>query len=216
MKSLLDIDPRDNTEDKKLGFYNEMAGNLIEELLNRDFTYKLRTEYYNGTNTQKLLLKARPVYTTPTMQVWQDGQGAWGQSSDSFPDNSMLTYGTDYALQIDQDNGSSRCGILQRLRGWVWNQPFYRSAGLLTPYLGSSQGSIKIIYQAGYSVDTLPAAFRLAADILVDKIRYLFPLGQPLSSESYEERSISLIAERKDWMLADIKPLIMSYRNYKF
>lgn len=215
MKALFEIDPRDNTEDLTLNFYNEQASNLIEELLNRDFSYKSRTQYYDGTGTFKLLLKNRPVFISPLPEVYVDSNGKYGSVSGAFTgQNSQLTYGTDFYLRLDSDDAqSSRSAILYRVKD-TWSKAWYRQAGLLAPFMGELPGSIKVTYTAGYTVDSLPAGFRLAANMLVAKIRYLFPLGMLLNSESYEERSLGLIGERKDWLLADVKPILLNYRNW--
>ena len=215
LKSILGIDRGDTSEDRNLLFYIEMVSSWIEELLNRPgFTYKSRTEYYDGTGTQKLQLRSRPVFITPTIQVYGDESAYWGSVTDSFnATTTSLTYGTDFALRIDQENGtSSRSGILIRI-GDYWNKRSARVHGLLSPFLDYSYGSYKIIYTAGYSVDTLPPVFRLACNMLIARLRYVMPLAVELSSESYEERSISV--ELKPF-LEEIKIMLLPYRNWKF
>lgn len=219
LKKILEIDPDDTQEDARLWFYIEWASAWIEEIINRPgLIYKTRTEYYQGTGTQKLLLRSRPVYLTPAMEVYVDEAAYWGQSPGPPPPydtNTLLTQGQDYALQIDTDDGTSRCGILYRLNQF-WPKPSYRQTGYLTPFIGPDRGSIKIVYTAGYTVDTLPAPFRAATNLLVAKMRYLFPLGMEIHSEAYEERSISLLQERKDYLLSNVKDMIMPYRNYRW
>lgn len=216
LKTFLEIDPDDTQEDKKLNFLLEQATDWIAELLNRPgLFYKSRTEYYAGTNRATLLLRSRPVYTTPTIQVWVDEGGFFGSVDGSFGDSDEKTYGDDFALQIDQDDGTSRSGILVRIKG-VWPRPVQRSRGLLAPYVGRAFGNVKVTYTAGYTVDTLPSLLRQACNTLVSKMRYLFPLGMELSSESYEERSISILGERKDYLLSLVKSQILGFRNWVF
>jgi hypothetical protein len=88
--------------------------------------------------------------------------------------------------------------------------------GLLTPVVQRGVGNIKVVYGGGYTADDLPAAFRFACTLLVTRLRYLMPLGMELTSENYEDRSISLSAERKDWLLAGVKPLLFAYRNWRW
>ena len=216
LKAQLEIDSGDTSEDKKLNFFVEIASSWIEELLNRPgLSYKSRTEFYNGTGTQRLLLRSRPVYTTPTIQVSVDESGYFGQPSGSFDTNTALTYGDDFYLQTDQEDGTSRCGILIR-NGTYWPKPRVRQAGLLAPFLGIGFGVVKVVYSAGYFVDNLPPAIRFACNLLVAKMRHLMPLGLELTSESYEERSMSWVGERKDYLLALVKPMIHPYRNRNF
>jgi hypothetical protein len=222
IKSILEIDPLDNSEDKKLLFLVEQASALIEGYLDRDLFFKSRTQFYKGTGTQKLLLRNRPVYPTPqspysAIQVTYDPNGLFGAGVGAFANATTLsyTYGVDYTLQIDQDDGGSRSGILIRINEY-WTRPQVRQAGLLSPFVGDDTGSLQVIYTAGYTVDTLPAAFRAACNLLVARMRYLMPVGMEIGSEGYEERSISLVAERKDYLMSLVKPLIHQYRNWKF
>lgn len=216
LKSILEIDPLDNSEDKKLMFLIEMASQWIEEWLNRPGLFlKSRTEYYNGTNTQKLLLRSRPVYTSPTIQVFLDESGFFGSASGSFDATlTALVYGEDFALKIDQEDGTSRSGMLVRINNF-WPRPAIRQQGLLAPFIGEGFGTIKVIYSAGYYVDNLPPVFRLACNTLVAQLRHMYPLGFLLTSENYEERAISLHIP-KHFLLGMITPMLLSYRNWKF
>lgn len=215
VKTLLEIDPGDTSEDLKIGFLVNQAASLIDDFLGRGITFRSRTEYYNGTGTQKLNLRARPVYTTPTIQCWEDSGGFYGQPSDAFDSDSELTYGDDFVLWVDQDDGTSRSGILIRRQDY-WERPRIREQGLLYPFIGQALGSIKVTYSAGYYVDNLPWSFRLASDLLIGKLRYIIPLGMELGSESYEERSVSYIAPKRNYLLSLIAPILFQYRNWKW
>lgn len=216
VKTILSIPLNDNSEDIALNFYIEQASSLIDEFLNRpDISYKSRTEYYNGSGTQKLNLRSRPVFTDPTIQVFTNDTAYFGSVSGSFDSSTALTYGTDFALQIDQENGSSRSGILININKF-WNKPSYRQRGFLSPFIGEGYGNIKVIYTAGYTVDTLPAGLRGAANLLVARMRYVFPLGMELTSESYEDRAIAMGTERRDYLLALVKPMLFTYRNWRW
>lgn len=216
LKSVLEIDPNDTQEDKNLNFYVQQASNLIEELLNRPgLSYASRTEYYNGTGTRQLLLRSRPAYVTPTIQCAIDQSGYFGQTSGAFTaSGSVLTYGVDFVLDA-KDGVKSRSAMLIKVGGF-WPKQWARTTGLLSPFLVTSFGCVKVTYSAGYTVDDLPAAFRLACNTLVANIRNQFPLGAALNSESYEERSLGYIAERKDYLFGLIKPLLWNYRNFSF
>lgn len=217
LKSILEIDPRNTQEDSKLLFFLEYASAWIEEYLDRKgrLFLKTRTEYYNGTGTPNLVLRARPVYTDG-LQVYVDTQGGYyGEGDNSFPASSLLTYGSDYVLRIDEDDGTSRCGILQKVRSY-WPKPFARAPGVLSPFMTTDTGSVKVVYQAGYTVDNLPATLRLACNTLAAKIRYLMPVGMDLTSESYEDRSISIGNKEKDYLMSTVKDMIFGYRNWSW
>ncbi len=215
IKLLLEIDPNNHISDNVLQLYNEWATSIIEEFCGgRRFTYRARTEYYDGTGCQKLVLRSRPVFPPITSVIYDQG-GLYGQASGAFtnPPNTPLVYGVDYTLKIDEDDGTSRSAILYNINSY-WQRPTVRQMGLLTPFQGPDTGSYQVIYNAGYTVDTLPGAFRAAAGLLVVRLNNLFPIGQAIGNESYEERSIGYIEERKDYLLALVKPLLFSYRNF--
>ena len=213
LKRVLQIDARNPSEDVQLNFFAEWASDLIQKYLDRDLEYKSRTEYYDGSGTLQLRLRTRPVYQTPTPVVNVDQGGFWGEASGGFLATTQLVYGQDYFLKIDTDDGTSSCGLLIRRGDW-WPKNFSRFRGLLAPFVTPGYGCVKVTYTAGYTVDTLPSQIRAACDLLVARLRYLFPLGMELSSESYEERHISLLAARKDYLLSLVKPMIFQYRNW--
>lgn len=217
VKKVLEIDGCDASEDARLHFFIEWASNIIEELLSRPgLSYASRTEYYGGTGSQKLLLRSRPVFTTPTIRVFLDESAFYGSASGAFdPQNTELTFGTDFCLDIDQDDGSSRSGILVRINDF-WPKPSVRQGGYLSPFIGQGFGTIKVIYTAGYTVDTLPPAFRAACNLLVAKMRYIFPLGMEIVGDGYEEKSLSFAPSQIDYLKGLVKPLILPYKNWKW
>lgn len=215
VKALLEIDPANKAEDKKLGFLIAMASSWIEEYVGRDLELRSRTEYLHGTGTQKLQLKYRPVYLTP--RVWVDDGGYYGSASGAFTDaESELTYGTDFAIRLDEENtGTSRSGLLIRINDY-WPRFLANQRGLLSPFVTEGLGNIKVSYSGGYTQDTLPANIRFAANILVARMRFLFPVGMEVTAESYEDRSINYIGQRKDYLLGLVKPHLHTYRNWRF
>lgn len=215
VKKVLEIDPDDTSEDVILGFYIEQASSLISEYLDRDLEQKSRTEYYPGTGTQRLLLRSRPVLVNPTIQVSIDGYGYYGSTSGAFTSpNSVLTFGQDFCVET-LDGVESRTGILVRINN-LWPRPSARQTGYLSPFIVPSYGNVKVVYTGGYTIDSLPAQIRSACNLLVSRIRYMMPLGMEIGSESYEERSISLVSERRDYLMGVVKQLLFSRRNWTF
>ena len=225
VKRLLQIDPNDHAEDFTLNLYLGWTTSIIEEVLDRDFTYKVRTYVYPGTGTQKLNLKHRPVYPTAApakmstlpftaLSVVVDDGANYGEATGAFT-NTPLTYGSDYCIRIDQDDGGSREAILYRTNDY-WPRPFVRQQGSLSPFVGDDLGSVQVTSTAGYTVDTLPPTFRMAADWLVTKLAYIFPLGMQLSSESYIDRSIGINENQRRYLMGSVKPWLLFYRNWKF
>jgi hypothetical protein len=217
VKRLLGIDPLDTQEDTLLWLYIGTATEVIETYLNRPkLTKQARTEYVNGSGTQRLCLRHRPVYSTPTITVAYSQDSLGGSDTDAFAQSVPIVYGTDFYLEIDDfELGTSSNGILRYARG-LWNKPYARTTGYLAPFVTRDTGSYRITYTGGYTVDTLPAAFRQACALLVSRMRYVFPLGLELTSENYEDRSISIQASDKDYMLSLVKPLLHTYRNWRF
>lgn len=218
IKTLLEIDPLDNSENSKLWIYIRYATDWIEEIIGRPgISFASRTEFYDGTGTPKLILRSRPVYLNPEIEVYIDSGGYFGQVSGSFnPTTSRLYWGRDFVLRTDGENNAySRSGILQRVRS-AWTKPSVRQPGYLSPFINQDTGSIKVIYSGGYTVDTLPSNFRLACNLLVSEFRYIFPLGMQLGSESYEGRSIAPIISEKQKLLRLVIPLIAPYISWKW
>ncbi len=216
LKTYLGIDPANTNQDIKLSLFLDVASQWIEEILDRPLNFKSRTEYYAGTGTQKRLLRARPVYTDPVPQVFLDEMGFYGARSGSFGTTTQLTWGTDFVLQLlPSDEGWCRSGLLIRINNF-WPKPPVRERGYLSPYVGDSFGSIKVIYTAGFLYDNLPAPLRMAVNFLVARFNYVWPLGLELNSESYEERSISIVNSEKHKLLALVTPMILPYRNWRW
>jgi len=223
IKTILQIDPLNTTLDTQLGLFNEWCASIFEEVLGREVMYANRTWNYPGTGKQTLLLKHRPVYpSTPPakastlpfspLSVTVTEGWNWGEAGIT---GDTLALGTDYAIRIDQDDGGSREAILYRI-GNCWPRPILRQPGELSPFVGADMGSVQVNYTAGWTIDTLPAMMRGAAEMLVARLNNLFPLGQQLSSESYIERSIGLTENQRRYLLGLVRPLLLFWRNWTF
>lgn len=215
---MLEIGSTDVSQDLRLNFLIEQTSSLIEEFLDRPkLTRQSRTEYLDGSGTQKLLLTHRPVYVTPTIEVYVDESGHFGAPDDAFAAASALTWGDDFFLALDrEDNTKSRSGILVRMNA-VWPKPPKRQRGWLSPFSGQGHGTIKVVYDGGLTVDDLPAMIRMAANIIIARLNHMFPIGMFTTSESYEERSISFQVLDKDKLLGDpVRGMLMAHRNWSF
>jgi hypothetical protein len=216
LKKILEIEAENTQEDVKLNFFVEYASDIIQTFLNRpDLSLQERSEIYRGTGTQTLLLRCRPVFTTPIPIVYIDENAAFGAAPDAYNANTQLHWGTDFTLSIDQANGSSRSATLIRLHD-VWPRPTVRQTGWLNPFAGKDPGSIKVVYTAGYTVDTLPAGIRYACNLLVAKMRSLFPVGMEVGAESFQDRSMSFVVSQREYLMSLAKPHLLPYRNWKW
>lgn len=225
IKHILQIDPNDHAEDFTLGLYNEWTASIFEEILDREFLYKTRTVVYPGTGTTKLLLRHRPVYPlTPPVKasnlpftaltVSIDENAAFGFATGAFP-GPQLVLGTDFTIRPDLDDGGSREAILYRIND-LWPKPFNRIQGILSAFVGNDTGSVQVTSTAGFTIDTLPASLRMAADMIITRLRYIFPLGMQLTSESYIERSIGLSEDNRRFLIQLARPFLLPYRNWTF
>ena len=218
VKRMLGIEPTDLTADMQIGFLIQMASDWIQEAIGRQLEQRSVTEYYVGTGTSQLCLKRRPIRLSPTPRVWVNTDGYFDSGGDGFPSTDELTFGTDFALNIDQDDGtSSRSGTLVRIRG-VWPRAIVRRAGLLTPSFNANaaMGSIKVTYTGGYTIDNLPSQLRMACDLLVARLLTILPLGVEQSSESWQGRTVSPITDAKSRLMVLINPLINSFHNWSW
>ena len=217
LKEYLEIDPRNTKYDRQLLLFAESASAMIEEFLDRSLEKKSRTEFYDGSGTRELILRARPVFTSPTPRAFWDNGGFFGEGTDGFDSTTELDYGDDFVVRIDDSDslGVGQSGILLRQRT-VWERPQIRSVGLVSPYKGKGWGNIKVIYTAGYEVDTLPSQIRLACNMLVARLRYVAPTGMEIGYDSYEELSRAWITPAKGYMMSLVKPLIWNFRNHPF
>lgn len=215
VKAVMGIDVADKSADVQLTYLITMASSWIEEMLGRKFEQKSVTEYYEGTGTPLLPLKRRPILLSPTPQVWLNQNAFFDSAGGGFASSDALTFGTDFCLDIDQDDQtSSRAGILVRIGG-VWPRAVVRRVGLLTPSFDNTaaMGSIKVTYTAGFTTNSLPPCFRLAANLLVARLLNILPLGVETSSESYQERSVTVQLSEKSRLWALIWPLLRPYAN---
>lgn len=195
-----------------------IASNLIEEFLGvgDGLEFKARTEYYPGSGTQQLLLRHRPVISSTAPRVFVDSAGYFGSASGAFDAaTTELTYGTDFALKIDQSDGTSRSGILIRIND-LWKKPQIRQVGYLSPFVGPAFGNVKVIYSAGYTTDGLPAAIRNACHFLTTRLIYLMPVGHELTGEGYEEKSLSFVTNERSRLMQLVAPMLMNYKNWRW
>lgn len=217
LKTALDLN--DLVEDQKLTLFINWASELIETYLDRQFLQQSYTQYLNGSGTPKLLLKYRPVLLTPTPLVYldeNDAGGMFGQPQGSFDSTTLLTLGTDYALWVDQPDGSSRSGILIRIRN-VWPMGSYRQRGYLSAFVAPQYGNVKVVYTGGYaSTATLPYQVTAACVALASKIRFSFPWAIEVAGSSYEELSVSQMSKaRQNYLFALARPMLVQMRNWK-
>lgn len=215
-KAILEIDAQDTSEDVKLSFFISQVSSRIGKYLGREDFYDLkeRTEYFAGSGTDKLQLHAYPAFLSPTPRVWVDESGLFGSGSGEFDSTKELTYGDDFSLFLDRTD-RSEIGWLIR-RNSLWPKPSARQRGYLSPFIVEGYGQIKVTYTGGWTPDTIPEGIRMAAVTGVARLRQMFPLGMPLTGESYEDRSVSYAIQDRDWLYGSVKNLLFPWRRHRF
>ena len=165
------------------------AETAVMRICQRKFYRQSVTEYpqINGI-TQTVLLRETPVSSITS--VYLDPTGFYGQGVDPFPASTLLTAGTDYYLVIDNPDGKSYAGMLNRNgRAWSltwWNVPTIN----LTPIPKGTQGCLKVNYISGY--DLIPADLKQCLFGIIADRKNSAPYGTELSSEGLEQYSYSL------------------------
>lgn len=144
------------------------------------------TEYHSGTGTPALFLRRTPVQSITTIHERSDlyyGDGDAATSDD------LLTAGTDYTLDRDQETtGSSiksKSGVVFRIGG-VWPRPSARAANLLAAAPGHGLGNIKVVYVAGWPAASIPTDIKLALHQMIAIIRKTAQDGGSVQSESLD------------------------------
>lgn len=177
----------------------QSASSAIKDYCKRDLEQAPYTEFYNGTDRPELVLRQRPVLLTG-LAVYYDAQGNYGQTSGAFASGTLLTLGTDYALELDAGGTESTRGILRKIgmggAGWPFWYPGFAGGRLSASKLAGwplGYGNLKVTYTAGY--DPIPASITQAADQLVTWFVRNTPSGAVLQSESLGAYSYSVMQQ---------------------
>jgi hypothetical protein len=143
---------------------------LIEEYLGRKIKQATYTELYSGNGQAFLVLRQRPVQSITALYL--DDYAYWGDAPGAFdPATTLQVEGTDYALDRDQPDGSSRSGLVYRVHGY-WPRPITYGPARIAPELGPRAGNIKITYTAGYADP--PPDLQLAVSLT---LKHVWELG---------------------------------------
>jgi len=192
-----------------------MAVALIEEYLGRKIMQATYTEYYSGTGRPFFALRQRPVQSISALYL--DEEAFWGDAPGAFnPTTTQLIEGTDFALDRDQPDGSSRSGLVYKINDY-WPRPIVRAFGRIAPDLGPRVGNIIVSYTAGYQ--TLPNDLGLAVSLTMAHLLQLGRRGGVVQSESHGEGfnyqfSVKVAeASAADILPPYVKRILARYRN---
>lgn len=151
-----------------------------------------QTEYLDGNNQMQIRVREVPIKVSELTAVYVDPTGYYGQGSGAFAAATLQTAGTDYFLRVDQPDGvTSRSGIIERVSG-VWSGTVVRDGGRLSSSPSFGRGNIKVTHTAGYAPGAVPPEISNQANMMIARMIKIGAAGILASSESFEDRSISI------------------------
>jgi hypothetical protein len=171
-------------EDTKLTQMGLQAEEIFERETGRKFVAAAYTHYFDGNGEFDLVLRQYPVNSITS--IHEDGDGRYGASADPFPASTLLTAGTDYALDA-LDGSTSYSGIVQRI-GARWANKRIAGRSEVSHLEMNRRGNIKVIYNAGYS--TIPTDISMAICNIVAMTRKSAAGGMPISGFSLDYFSV--------------------------
>lgn len=191
----LGVPSSDTTEDTALTQFLTQAEALVREYVRHAWAVPAATYtyYHDGRNTDTIILRQRPVVSVTSVHL--DRGAFYGTGEDAFAAATLLTAGSDYALEPDQPDGSSRSGLLRRLNG-VWPPAVQYQRGNLSAAMIDSKGPIRVVYVAGFAAGSVPAQLELAVNLVAGNLR-TWRMGVPMSSASYDGFSAQLVRGNK-------------------
>ena len=132
-------------------------------------------------NTHGDYLQLDNGFVRSVASVYEDYSAEFGQGSGDFPASTLLTAGTDYAIELDE-SGLSKSGRLIRInRGWSTNP-----------------GTIKVTYTAGFAPSELDGEWSHLKLALLHDIAEAF-------NEARSQKSGGYGALKKEVIIGDIQ-----------
>lgn len=162
------------------------------------------------------------------LEVHADSSGHYGDASGAFASTSRLVLGSEFALERDQADGTSKSAVLRRLGGGpasvgeaLWAEwPAYQARGALTARAAAVwpgvKGSVRVKMTYGYATipDDVQSAVRmLAAWTYMHAPRGGLVVGNESLSDEAGSYSYSLTALRTEPEMAEARGIARSYRQ---
>lgn len=190
------------------------AESAVKRICGRQFVRQTVTEFLDGNGLQAVSLRETPVQSITS--VYLDTSGYYGQGTNSpFGSTTLLTAGADYFLKIDNNLGTSDCGLLFRTtRVWPANNNYvqYNLTPRITPVNGPCFGCIKVVYSGGYSL--IPEDLKMAVYQIVQDRKASIAQGEKFSSENFEGYGYSLGTPDNELMrIGSVGRILNSYRR---
>ena len=172
-----------------------------------NYTRKI-TEFLSGTGSNIIRLRQTPAISISAL--YEDAGGAFGQASDAFASTTLLTPGTDYAIEFEQ-SGICKTGRVRRVNSY-WPGRYQTDAGLLVASYESGGGNIKATYKSGY--DPIPDDIQFAISNVVSEMIEGAKAGGPLTSESLDYYSYTKAgADQLASMISSYRSMLAPYKK---
>lgn len=144
----LGLSPSDNS---LVGIADSVNASIVGFLWFDPSANATKTEYFDTNGGSLLALNHGPVASITSVNElgsawwgwWTTNGGAYAEGTDPFDSTNLLTYGTDYAWNID---AGSRGPVLVRLNS-LWPISWTRAPNRLAGNLSPSWGCVRCIYQ---------------------------------------------------------------------
>lgn len=221
-----------------------LAESAIHNYLQNALNYQIHTEYlpvgvadlpreypledyqkqgdrfiYRGdeSGTQSLKLSHTPV-SLSGLRVWEDTNGYAGQGSSAFGDDTELTLGEDFFLDVHDSTNLSTSGLLYRIGAWPQEprcvKVTYYGGHSAAALAGRAGGAIKLaaLKQIAFefnAVKTLNAKTGNSGPMIREKIgKYEYEMGESVALY------VSGIAGSA--LLPVVKDYLQPYKSYKY
>lgn len=200
-------------------FYTQLlfaAEARVRRYCDRQLTRAVYTEYPVSTGGPVIRLRETPVSPSAlTFSLSLDRNANTGQVGGDFQSSTLLTYGTDYWLDLSGSiDGESHTGLVYR-QGTFWPARGVRPAGpdgnLLSWQRQPWGGVIRVTYVGGYAL--VPYDLKSAVWTIANQLAFMAPYGSVFMSESGEGRSYTRMSpEVESQLFASVQNTLAPFR----
>lgn len=164
------------------------TNDAIARFIRQPLDSKTYTQYYNAPPSPRIPLRQWPVTAVTTVKVAYFSGG----DPTAFDANTVWNQYTDWVLEVDDSDESSRQGVLRSLRGY-WGYQFRYPPGRLAYDMSPDWKAVQVVYTAGY--EQIPQSLKSAALLIVGRLylmrRGLLPASASLNGGSYSYQSFN-------------------------
>lgn len=197
-RALTSLTSADETRDKALQSILNEVNDALRKALRQPLESAEYTEYYDAPPTDRIPLKHWPVTEVETVKV---AAGSNGDPSKFIAGTAWEQY-TDWILEVDQSDGSSRSAVLRSTRGF-WGVSYTRPIRKQAARVNADYRAVQVVYTAGY--EQIPYSLKSAAMLMTSRLWMLRRTGQVIGSASLNGASYSVQAGGADGLISDPK-----------